>query len=302
MIKNARFFSVASKVFWAFIVLLIIMSFLHLDFGLFRTEKVADEIAFIDSATSIDPIDTMRVQSDSIAKIDYVQYKWGWQSFDGKKYLLKFSLQKDKVLKASLNRSSSTNRSEDLYRQLYSFDRNVLVNMIEGYKRIIKTEALNYYTALNMVITSIQSIPYTLVLTSSGIKFKGEWVKCPCETNFGVFKENCKALPDGDGCCNNVDPWGVFSPVEFATRKTGDCDTRSLFAFTILKELGYDVAVMGSDEESHSVLGVKVPGIPGDGVRGSDVVGRQYFLWELTSYGHKLGTNVKGNDWVVSFK
>ena len=29
-----------------------------------------------------------------------------------------------------------------------------------------------------------------------------------------------------NGCCNDVDPFGVYSPFEFAYKKTGDCDTK----------------------------------------------------------------------------
>lgn len=302
MKNKTSFFNLASKTFWALIALVVVLSLLHLDFGIFRTNKVADEIAYIDTVSTIILTDTIHQQIDSTKKNEFANYTWKWSSFDGKKYQLNFSINKNLIIESSERRSSSSNVSTELYRGLYSFDRMVLANMVLGYKNIIRQEGLNYYSALNMVVTSIQSIPYTLVLNSAGIEYRGEMVKCPCQTNFGYFKGKCAVLADGKGCCNDVEPWGVYSPVEFATRRTGDCDTRSLFAFTILKELGYDVAIMGSEEEGHSVLGVKVSGIPGDGIRGSDIVGRDYFLWELTSYGHKLGTNVGGNDWIVNLK
>jgi hypothetical protein len=92
----------------------------------------------------------------------------------------------------------------------------------------------------------------------------------------------------------------VYSPVEFAVQQTADCDTRSLFAYTILKRLGFDVAIMSSREEWHSVLGVSVPNVPGDGKRGNIGNARNYFLWELTSYGHALGQYIDGSDWKIA--
>jgi hypothetical protein len=303
MNKKKSFFDIASKVFWLLLIVIAIMSILHLDFGIFETQKIAEEIVFNDSISDIIQIDSIHsfIEDDSLKVDDRIQFEWMWSSFDDKKYQLLFQLNKNQVINASINRENSNNAGGTLYQELYEYDRKILQSMIEGYKAIIKNNNLDYYAALDMVVTSIQSIPYTLVLDSEGIMYKGEWVKCPCQTAFGYFKGNCSVMPNGDGCCNDIEPWGVFSPVEFATRKTGDCDTRSLFAFTILKNLGFEVAVMGSRNEGHSVLGVKVPSIPGDGRRGDELDAREYFLWELTSYGHRLGDYIKGNDWEIEY-
>lgn len=299
MKNNVSLFSIATKLFWVLVLLVSIMSILHLDFGLFKTEQVAEEFVYNDSISRINDIDSINEPIDSLEVTNLVDYHWNWQSFDGKKYELNFQLDRNEVETASINRENSNNGGSTLYQELYEYDKKILQNMVEGYKKIIKSNNLEYYAALDMIVTSIQSIPYTLVLDADGIVFNGKRVKCPCQTPFGYFKGNCSVLPNGDGCCNDVEPWGVYSPVEFATKKTGDCDTRSLFAYTILTDLGFDAAVMGSDSESHSVLGVKVPKIPGDGRRGDVYGAREYYLWELTSYGHKLGGYISGDDWKI---
>lgn len=300
--KNS-FFDVASKVFWLLLIVIAIMSIFHLDFGIFKTQKIAEEIVLTDSLSEVIQIDSGQsvIDDDTLKNIEWVNLQWEWTSFDNRKYKLSFQIDKKQVFNASANRQNSNSAGGTLYAELYEFDKNILQNMIDGYRNIIKENNLDYYSALNMVVTSIQSIPYTLVLNSEGIKYKGEWVKCPCQTEFGYFKGNCSVMPNGDGCCNDIEPWGVFSPVEFATRKTGDCDTRSLFAYTILSHLGFDVAIMGSRGQGHSVLGVKVSAIPGDGRRGDELSAREYFLWELTSYGHRLGGYIKGNDWTIEY-
>ena len=85
--------------------------------------------------------------------------------------------------------------------------------------------------------------------------------------------------------------------------KKGDCDTRALTAFTILKELGFDVAVMVSESEGHSVLGVVIPGrMNSDLSMGTNTFGKRYLLWELTSRNWRLGDQVDGDDWVAELE
>ena len=40
----------------------------------------------------------------------------------------------------------------------------------------------------------------------------------------------------------------------------GDCDTKSIYLFAILKKLGYDVAILVSDFYQHAILGIALPG------------------------------------------
>ena len=90
-----------------------------------------------------------------------------------------------------------------------------------------------------------------------------------------------------------------------ASNETGDCDTRSLLAFTILREFGYDVAVVNSIKMGHSMLGVHVPYVPGNGVYGLTSISRKrYYLWELTATGWHLGDNYSfaSDDWWVIYQ
>jgi hypothetical protein len=58
---------------------------------------------------------------------------------------------------------------------------------------------------------------------------------------------------------------------------------------------------MVSENEGHSVLGVRIPGqSPGDGRRGNIGEARSYFLWELTAENMVLGETIKGNDWEIA--
>lgn len=177
-----------------------------------------------------------------------------------------------------------------IYKLLYNHDKALLSDLINKMKADIKKRNLDYFGAVEYVCSAIQHIPYTLILNSNG--------ECPCHQPFGDFSANCKVQADGRGCCANIEPFGVYSPIEFAKYKTGDCDTRSLLAFTLLKEMNFDVAVMVSRQKHHSVLGVVIPGRMNSNLsKGYNEFGKSYILWELTSRYWTLGDQVEGNDW-----
>jgi hypothetical protein len=228
-----------------------------------------------------------------VKKIEYLDKVWKWKDFNGTGYILNFRIKKNDYLFSRQQRINSENYSGELYSEMYLNDNKLLDDMINSYKNIIQNKGLSPYDSMEMIVTSIQSISYTYVLTSEP--------KCgDLESNQQIPRENCAVSSDPCGCCENVIPFAVYTPVEFAVQRTADCDTRSLFAYTILKRLGFDVAVMVSRNEVHSVLGVSVPNIPGDGRRGNVGIAKKYFLWELTAYGPVLGQNIDGNDWEVA--
>jgi hypothetical protein len=338
MNNKRRYFHLASRTFWVLFGLFVLFSLFPFDSVFFDQTGVAEEIVKTgDDAPSPVPMPTPEPNPDPnptpipdptpapdpdldldpqptpvpnptpAPEDGYNTYTWSWTvpwalSLRGSAFSMTFKLPKKGVQGASINRANGEPASlSDHYRSLFINDAALLGPMIEKYKEIARLKQLTYMQTLDLVASSIQSIPYTLVLTSQGIKYKGVWLKCPCQTDFGYFKGDCKVLSTANGCCNDVEPCGVYSPVEFVTRKTGDCDTRSLLAFTILKKMGFDVAVMVSENEGHSVLGVRIPGqSPGDGRRGNIGEARSYFLWELTAENMVLGETIKGNDWEIA--
>ena len=130
-----------------------------------------------------------------------------------------------------------------------------------------------------MVVTSIQNIPYTLVHEYSHDKADRLWG--------GYIEEYHES---GKPCLGNT-KFGLQSPVEFMANFLGDCDTRTLLCYVILKNFGFDVVILGSDEYGHSVLGIS------GNYRGSYVKqnGVRYYAWETTAVGYKPG--VMSPDW-----
>jgi hypothetical protein len=97
----------------------------------------------------------------------------------------------------------------------------------------------------------------------------------------------------------------LYAPIEFLIQETGDCDTRTLLAYSILEKFNYDIAIVNSNKMGHSMFGIYVPFVPGNGHFGLTAVSRKkYYLWELTATGLNLGDNYDfySNDWLVTYQ
>ena len=141
--------------------------------------------------------------------------------------------------------------SEEMYSFLYAkmvnLDQTKIDSVVAIFKDSVQTKKLSPIATAEMVVTFIQEIPYYLVhdrsckevLQNSGSAF---------------FKEYHRQKKP---CLSEV-PFGVQSPFEFLHNLKGDCDTRSLLAFAILKKLNIPCSVWISQTYGHSILGVGV--------------------------------------------
>lgn len=299
MLKNKKYFTKGQYLFWVLILLLTSFAFLHLADKMFTEEGIVERI--IDGVRPPDIDTTFVVETDTINNKlnDSMLLTWEWKDFYGLEQKVEFSYQSNFLELSKRNREVSYS-----YDAIYNHDKKLLSDLILKLKNKIEQNKFNYIQAIEYICSSIQYIPYTLVLNSKGIEYpveSGKFVHCPCQTNFGYFNDNCKSLITGNGCCNNVDPFGVYAPFEFVYKKTGDCDTRALLAFTLLKQMGFDVAVMVSIEKYHSVLGVYLPNA-GNYSYGTNLNGKKYALWELTSPDWRFGMGVNGDDWYAALE
>ncbi len=145
----------------------------------------------------------------------------------------------------------------NLYLDLYDHDKNILQPLRDSLQDLaikdnLKTDGLLYAT-----VSMVQDIEYNYVLQSDS-----------CFTH-------------SDHPCVPLQRYGVLSPVEFMYSLAGDCDTRTLLLFTLLKNLGYDPIIVNSYQYKHSMLAVDMP-ITGDFFIHK---GRKFYFWETTSRG-----------------
>jgi hypothetical protein len=231
-----------------------------------------------------------------------IKKKYEWENLSGKKFSISFPFCEEDLQASEDYRNTLDSYSSVLYEQLHTHDSSRVSTILAAFKNLKTKHKLNRSELMEAIVTFIQSIPYTYILEpgrdcgSTVINSKGVAHSFP--------PYNCKpAIPAG--CCDQVKPWGIFSPVEFLINETGDCDTRSLLAYTILEKFGYDIAVVNSDKMGHSMLGVSVPFVPGNGNYGLTAIKRKrYYLWELTAMGLHLGDNYDfySNDWLVTYR
>jgi hypothetical protein len=288
MKNEGRFFDVGNWLFWIILTIIIFLTLPYFKNGFYEERKVYDWVKLFEKHE----IEQDTVSTDRDTNLNFAF--WNWVDFDGQYHSIRYSFLEDAPSQCKLNRESSPGNYA-IYEMMYEHDKVFLADLIKKMKAEIRRRNLSYMQALNYVCSSIQFIPYTLVVPESN--------GCPCEEPFGSFTANCRVQSDGRGCCDEVIPFGIYSPFEFVQKRTGDCDTRALLAFTFLKEMEFDVAVMVSDQECHSVLGVSLPSTRnGNRSLSRSRIGKPYYLWELTSPDWRLGMGVEGNDWLPALE
>lgn len=93
------------------------------------------------------------------------------------------------------------------------------------------------------------------------------------------------------------EPFGLLPPALVASKRKGDCDSKSLLAHLILRELGVESVMVGSSAHKHGMLGIALP-VPGTKIRH---LGRDYAFTEMTAKGSPIGhinpRLLSPNDW-----
>jgi hypothetical protein len=161
----------------------------------------------------------------------------------------------------------------DLYGDMYAGDNKKLDSLARYFSSESKRKKLDQLGTAEMVVTFVQEIPYVLVHDGT----------CNEAIADGGFAADYHA--QGLPCYPNIFA-GVQSPYEFAHNLKGDCDTRSLLAYTLLDKLGIGASVWISREYGHSILGVAVPANSSNYKRVSNT---RYFATELTAKGFRVG-------------
>lgn len=93
-------------------------------------------------------------------------------------------------------------------------------------------------------------------------------------------------LYDHDDATYRVEDYPKY-PIETVVERSGDCEDMSFLAASIIKGLGFGVALLLFEDEGHCAIGIK-----GDeGLHGAhyEVDGESYYYIEVTSKGWEVG-------------
>jgi hypothetical protein len=277
------------------------IKFIKLLFNIFFTAIFLWVLAtmFSDKGTLIDPTvpkkdGTVKISPPKEVKnntkndTDYeIAKEINWFDFISNKYGLKYITTVKSFFETQNNHSkadefylknstNSTNYYHKLYFNLEQYDSKKIDSIVKLLGNKARNKNLNQIQTAEMVITFIQEIPYVLVHQGTC----EDLMKTSANNSFIVSYHQ-----DKKPCLADV-PGGVQSPYEFLHNLKGDCDTRSLLGYSILKKLNISASVWISEAYGHSILGVGLP--VGNGVY-KNVNGLNHYAVELTSKGFRLG-------------
>jgi len=173
-------------------------------------------------------------------------------------------------IKESAYWSSISNRKDIMYstwrtmaNSVIRNDKNKLTEVFKMFDNIYKSENMSRSYFADVIVSFAQDIPYSLI-------------------------------------DNSLD---IYAPVEFLKKYKGDCDTRTIFLYTILKKYNYDVIILNSGVYSHSIIGIN---LPTSGNNYKYYNGKRYYSWETTNTGWKRGllnpSQKNMNNWIVALK
>ncbi len=154
-----------------------------------------------------------------------------------------------------------------LYERIDKKDSPYLDLVVAEFSRINKEKKLNQMEFAEMVVSCIQDIPYSFVFSETCL---------PAENYEDSIKKVLEECPE---CCIGDIAYGIQNPVSFLQNLKGDCDTRTVLIYSILKYFNYDIAILNSDFYRHSIIGINLP------AQGSHKIyrGKKYAVWETTS-------------------
>ncbi|NBN99264.1 MAG: hypothetical protein EBV19_08535, partial [Flavobacteriia bacterium] len=252
--KQGRFININFWVFIAILLIICLFSFPKVVKSWYNEELNATWLAqFEESKVPVDVTpDPKPLPNEDEPSTEVT---WIWTDFQGNQNKIITKVKNTYLESAKKNRThSGVNNLDELYGVLFRHDKTLLQGFIGQLKNKMSQRNMGYIESIEYVCSAVQSINYTLVLGEGGYEdANGRIVKCPCEITFTPgapperFIDRCDSKIE-NGCCNDV-VGGLFSPFEFFYSKTGDCDTRAVFAYTVLKDLGFDVAVMVSNDQ-----------------------------------------------------
>lgn len=144
----------------------------------------------------------------------------------------------------------------DIYYKLYLNDKDRLASLQDSLTHLAESQRLDREEFARMVVSMVQDIPYQYVIP-----------------------DDCSGSERSP--CNGRVAYGIYSPAEFVYSMKGDCDTRTVFLYTLLKNLGYEPIIVNSNEYLHSMLALDIPS------SGDDFTykGKTYAYWETTNIG-----------------
>lgn len=158
------------------------------------------------------------------------------------------------------------------YKQMIEYDHLKINYVYKLFDEIYNSKKISRKRFADIIVCFVQKIPYSILVTKN------------CDEEYKLNKSIKKMIDNGEKCEGNV-TGGIYTPVEFMKNFKGDCDTRTIFLYTILNHYNYDTIILNSNIYAHSIIGVNLP----SSGRYKTFLGKRYYTWETTSVNWELG-------------
>lgn len=208
---------------------------------------------------------------DTIAKHNRI-----WYANNNSKYEMSFEAKHSDLIKSKYHKRRSRLMSQvdygKLYKNIADFDTMFMTSLLNKLNTFRFDGKQNIHFARTLV-SFIQDIPYVLILPKD------------CDASLYKSEFVTEYLNGCNNCCKGNVYGGVQSIAQTMYDLKADCDSRTLFLYTVFNYFGFKVCIMNSEEYGHSILGVAINGT------GSNKFydGRIYYAWETTSKGYDIG-------------
>lgn len=219
-----------------------------------------------------------------------------WRDYDGNQYSGNIWIKTSDYLKSQnfkRNLSISDNSTSGYDRMLYDLkenDKNTLNGIYQLFDSLKKVNSPSREKFAELIVTFVQDIPYAIILPEG------------CDPSLYTDNYVKSYLNSSNASCDGYQKFGINSPIEFMASLKGDCDTRTLFLYTILSHYEFDVALLSSEQYSHSILGVNL----NYSGKAYTYENQRYVFWETTAANIKPGMLSKDvsntNYWRISLK
>jgi len=143
----------------------------------------------------------------------------------------------------------------NVYYELYQHDTGLIDFLKDSLSNIAVRNSLTRPALANLLVSFVQDIPYNYVLPGDCI--------------------------NKDRPCIPNEKFGILSPLEFLYSLSGDCDTRSVLLYALLKHFEFDPLIVISNEYRHAMIALDIPA-SGDFILHK---GRKFYFWETTNVG-----------------
>lgn len=199
-----------------------------------------------------------------------------WKDYHGDIHRMDIVLSKRDIRISRNNRNQNymTNGFSGLYEDLSIFNNALLERVYISLDSLRLAKKMDEKTFAEAIVSMVQDIPYKLILET-------DCAQGAQQSRFVMeYLSQCS-----EPCCLGNTKFGVQSPPEFLGNLYGDCDTRTLCLYTILKHFDYDVGIINSNQLAHSMLAIN---LPYEGVY-KPYNNKRYYLWETTNVGFVPG-------------